>query len=56
VTVQDEVLLGEVLERLLDSARDADHTAQEFVTIRTEDLIDALRELDALGVLVLDLD
>ena len=48
--------IEEALERLQDAARAADHSVKENVTVRTDDLVTALQELDRLGVIYLDMD
>lgn len=56
IFVDRSSLIDAALDRLQTAVRQADHTAKEYVTVKTEDLIDALRELDRSGVINLDLD
>jgi hypothetical protein len=48
--------ISEAMDRLIVAARDADHTAKDTVTVKTSDLIEALREMDRDGLIDLDLD
>lgn len=48
--------IAAALDRLMVKARDADHAANEFVTVSTSDLVTALQELDRCGVIDLDMD
>ena len=48
--------ISQAMDRLMVAARNADHTAKEDVTVKTSDLIEALREMDRDGLIELDLD
>lgn len=48
--------ISQAMDRLMSAARDADHTGKEAVTVKTDDLIEALREMDRDGLIELDLD